>query len=434
MGLPEDFRETFSFENLPEDVVDTAKKTLLDFFAAGFAGCEGKAATLSWPFARDCLGGSPCASAFGREEALSLTGASFFNSLCASDLDIDDGTRVASGHQGGVLYPPLLALAESSGTSGSEVIEAAVVGYEMGTRAGGILNSGNRCMFFGSGAWAAVGAAASCAWLLGLDHESFSHALGIAEAHAPISPVMKSIRDGAMVKESMPWAAVTGMTSAYLAQKGFEGVRSILFEEGVLDDLGDDYYINRTYFKKYSCCRWVHPALDALHELRSEHSFSHGEVSKIRVRTHEKGATLQKAEVRSLYEAQYSMPFAIALALKRGCNAVQAITAEDFEDPDVREAARNVEIVFDPQIDAAFPERNMASLSVHLDDGRLLETGPCQARGDLERPFEMGELVAKFQCLAASRLPEQERDALLEKILRLEKVNARDLWRHEGKR
>ncbi len=80
----------------------------------------------------------------------------------------------------------------------------------------------------GDGAWGAVACAAAAAHLLGLDAAQVGHALGIAEYHAPNAPMMRDIADPTMVKHAIGWGAMTGVTSAQLAERGFTGIPSLL--------------------------------------------------------------------------------------------------------------------------------------------------------------------------------------------------------------
>ncbi|MCF7791735.1 MAG: MmgE/PrpD family protein [Victivallales bacterium] len=53
-------------------------------------------------------------------------------------MDIDDGYRPAKGHPGAAVVPAAIAAAEHNCNSGQELLEAVILGYEIGTRAGEI--------------------------------------------------------------------------------------------------------------------------------------------------------------------------------------------------------------------------------------------------------------------------------------------------------
>ena len=108
-----------------------------------------------------------------------------------------------------------------------QILQAIIIGYEIGTRFSWAREP-ETITTYSSGRWGAIGAAASSAYLLNLDTEKTVHALSLA---ASLSPVMLGgsidVSTGSMAKEGVPWAAVTGFQSAYLAASGF--FRSISF-------------------------------------------------------------------------------------------------------------------------------------------------------------------------------------------------------------
>ena len=104
-----------------------------------------------------------------------------------------------------------------------QLLEAVVVGYEVAIRAGIALHARDPA-YHASGAWGAVGAAAAAARLLVSTGATIS-ALGLAEYHAPIAPMMRSCAEPEMTKDACAWGASVGVSSALLAARGFTSVR-----------------------------------------------------------------------------------------------------------------------------------------------------------------------------------------------------------------
>ena len=57
--------------------------------------------------------------------------------------------------------------------------------------------------------------------LLGLDRDATVAALGLAEYHGPLSPMMRCCAEPAMTKDACSWGALVGVQSALLAARGF---------------------------------------------------------------------------------------------------------------------------------------------------------------------------------------------------------------------
>ncbi len=418
----------FEEEQLSSNVTQIVKTALLDYLASGYGGCTSEAANSAWKFSKILFPGKEYFSLFGKKTKTSSLSACFYNSVCATNLDIDDGTRAASGHQGGVLFPATIALAQQLEISGKDFIKAIVLGYELGIRAGEILYRQSTERFFGAGTWATIGAAAACSWLLKLDPaREYLDSLGIAEAHAPFSPVMKSIATGAMVKESMAWASVTGLSSSYLAQNGFKGVESILFEDPTVPELREESYILKIYFKRYASCRWTHPMLDAIFQLKDEKKFDSEEVLEIRVNLHEKATSLSNYEPQTIYHAQYSIPFTAAVALTHDRLSHREMTPDNLGNKQILQTAQKVKMIHDPDMDAVYPGKNISSVTLKMKDGSTLQAGPIQAKGDWDRPFTDEEFHTKFIDLSNDIISSEKQRSLETFVNDLENQNLRDL-------
>ena len=89
--------------------------------------------------------------------------------------------------------------------------------------------------------------------------------------------------------------------------QGFTGPTDILdhvdyyVPEKIAASLGDSFAIETVYFKPYSCCRWIHSAIDALCELMVESQLEAREIEKVEVYTFERALRLNpiKAGPRS---------------------------------------------------------------------------------------------------------------------------------------
>src|SRR5438105_1029967 len=79
--------------------------------------------------------GGPC-SIIGSMRTASPAGAALVNGTLAHGLDFDDTHAVSITHASAVVVPTALAVAESEGVSGRDVVTAIVAGYEAIARLG----------------------------------------------------------------------------------------------------------------------------------------------------------------------------------------------------------------------------------------------------------------------------------------------------------
>ena len=118
---------------------------------------------------------------------------------------------------------------------------------------------------------------------MGLREKETISALGTAEYHAPIMPMMRCIDYPAMTKDGIGWGAMVGTVSALLAATGFNGIPSLFgFREysSLVGSLGSEYKILNLYFKPYACCRWAQPAVSAALKLRKDHDIDPDHIEK----------------------------------------------------------------------------------------------------------------------------------------------------------
>src|SRR5437773_8015741 len=170
----------------------------------------------------------------GTAERASASDAALANGVAGHAHDYDDMCFVSMAHPSCALVPSILAAGELTSASGSAVLDAYIVGFEVECRLGLIMNPrhyherGWHC----TSSIGTLGAAAAAARLLRLDATSTVHALGIAASTA--CGLKENI--GSMVKPlHAGMAARNGLMAARLAKAGFlASERSIDRPQGYL--------------------------------------------------------------------------------------------------------------------------------------------------------------------------------------------------------
>lgn len=379
---------------------------MLDLCGAALAGTRTPVARTVFNYVMEAYGSGPC-TVIGAGRHSTAAGAALANGFAASALDIDDGYRPVKGHPGAVVFPAVLAAAEEAGSSGPGFLTALVAAYEVSMRAGLVLHN-LYDYYHGSGSWGPVGGAAGAARLLGCGDEEIRHAIGIAEFHAPMTPEMRSVDHPSMLKDGIGWGAMSGISSAQLARRGFTGIPS-LFDEAnpaLTEDLGSEYLMRSLYFKPHACCRWAQPAVEGALAATRELDVEAGEISRVRVHTFEAATRLTCAEPRTTEEAQFSLPWPVACTLIDGEAGPDQVLDGNLEDPAKRTLAGRVEMVCDPELEIEFPARALARVEVETSDGRFSGSGVLPARGDTETQLSDEELAVKFERLAEPVLGE----------------------------
>jgi 2-methylcitrate dehydratase PrpD len=385
---------------LPEAVRGRAKIALLDLIGAAIAGTRTPVAGTAATSAARAWRGTEASILLSGLRA-SEAGAAFANGCLTNALDIDDGYRPIKGHPGAVVFPAALAAAESRGASGREFLAALAAGYEVAIRAGIALHASYR-YYHGSGAWGALGAAAAAGRLLGLTADQLTNALGIAEYHGPLAPIMRCVEHPAMVKDGIGWGAMAGVSAALLAREGFTGLPTVLdAHPDLASDLGRDYKIMALYFKPHPCCRWAQPPIEGVRRILERTTVIPDAIARIRIRTFEAATRLGPVWPETTEEAQYSLAWPVAAVLVDGEMGPEQVLAARLRDPRIRTLASRVEAVVSPDLEARFPAEALCEVEIVTRDGTAYRSGVCAARGDPADPLTDAELREKFRTLAS---------------------------------
>lgn len=402
-----------SHSAIPESALRMAATLLMDTVGVAAGAVSLEAGRIAREIALDFYAARDKASSarllFDGRRA-SLVGAAYAAATQIDNLDAHDGYNPTKGHIGCAAVPALFAFAElKRNLTGRDALAALVVAYEIAARAGISLHA-TVTDYHTSGAWNALGVAALGCRLMGCDRETLRQALGIAEYHGPRSQMMREIDNPTMLHDGSGVGALTGISAALLAARGFQGAPALTVEAeevaGVWDDLGEVWTIDDNYIKPYPICRWAHAAIDAVRSLMLTESFSPSDIAAIEVRTFHEAARLYPDMPETSSQAQYSLAFAIAVQLLHGRIGPEHVDGANLRDPDVAAFVERISAKESEKHNARFPEGRWSDVSITLSDGRRLESGDVHARGGPEAPMSAEEIKEKFHTMTREALPD----------------------------
>ncbi len=422
-----DFLVGFRFEQLKPATVEQTSYVILDTIGAiagGAAEPEMQALTAK-------LTVSPVgeASVIGSGKTAVSAAAAFLNGTAGTFLEMDEGNRFAKGHPAIHALPAVWALAEIKGLSGKAVMEALVLGYEVGARIG--IAAAMRPDMHPHGTWGTVGAAAAVAKLLGYDAARMRETINVASSLTLASSKRTMLEGGTVRNAYAGIANRMALMAIDLVEAGFIGERdglSSVFGHVVsetfdtarmIDGLGHGWQIDRNYFKLHSCCRYNHGALDALDTLLAKETIAADAVERVDVASYLYAAELDDQATSNTLDAKYSVPFAVATRLVRGSSAVGNFTWEAVRDERVQALAKRVFVTEDKAMTAKLPQFRPARVDLRLRDGRTLSAAVEANRGDDQDPYSRDELVGKYFSLAARVWTPEKADDVRKKIMAL---------------
>lgn len=415
------------FDDLPQEVVHQAKRCILDGLGALLAGVNTPVGRMMSAFAARHFAGHE-ATIVGSGRKASPVGAVLANGFAANALDIDDGYRLVKGHPGACVLPVLITAAEMvPALGGRDFLTALVIGYEVAIRAG-MIRHAVYPTYHSSGSWGAVAGAAVAGRVFGFDRRVLREAMGVAESHAPIAPMMKGIDKPAMIKDGIGWGAMVGMSSALMAQQGFTGIEPLFSDTpnpAWIDELGSTFRFLDLYFKPYAACRWAQPAVAGALKVVREHAINSTSITTIRVRTFAAAKALSCACPRNTEQAQYNLAFPVAAALLDGAVGPEQVLPPRLFDPDLAELMDKVRVEVSAAFEQAFPRQTLAEVTVKTVDGQEFSSGAMEplweAPGSL--PTDAA-LEQKFRSLVGPVLGESQTERLLQAIRGLDHPEA----------
>ncbi len=411
------------WSQLPEKVRHQSKRCFLDTLGALIAGHRTPVGDLMRCFAAAQFGGND-ASILVRGTKLSASGAALVNGFANNALDIDDGYRPTMGHPGACVLPVALALGEMAEVTGEKFLTALVVGYEVGIRAGLIRHSTYET-YHSSGSWGAIGGAAVAGKLLGLSPEKLLNALGAAEYHAPIAPMMKCIEVPGMGKDSIGWGCMVAVMSALMARDGFTGINPIFDDSPKIEwinSLGHSYEMMNLYFKPYSCCRWAQPGVDGALKIMAENTLDIDTIKRIRVFTFKESAALSCDYPKNTEEAQYNIAFPIAAALLDKQVGPRQVLAPRLFDKDIQKIMDKITIVAQERFQEKFPKKAESEVEITTATKQLFSSGVMSARWDLSTTLPTDqELEDKFLWLVSPVLGKSNAIALKKMVMHFDR-------------
>jgi 2-methylcitrate dehydratase PrpD len=450
-----DFTTGSDFAELPLAVVEESKRILLDSIGCALAGTEHPKGKIGIEYGRLTGAGGGKATILGTGEQVSIFGAAFANGELINALDFD--AVLPPGHVAPYVLPGALAIAESNGASGKDLITAIALSHEMSFRIGKSMDylrdtkdgkvSPPKVYGYSS---TIFGATAAIARMKRLPTDIVSHALGIAGITSPVnahwawvqhapSTTLKYLMAGPLTQAAM--------TAAHMAELGHRGDVRVLDDREygfprfigttrwepapITDRLGLDWrFPAESTFKPYPHCRILHALLDALIELVSANDIKPYEIDGIKVLI--EGFTEQPIwlnnEIEHVTDAQFSIAHGIALGAHR------LPPGKAWQDP---------KVVFSPSVMGLMTK---VTHEVHPDYVKHLTNHPAsrparvelKARGQTfvgERLYPKGspspdpastmtteELVQKFRHNAEGMVTPTKLDSVVDGLLNLEKI------------
>lgn len=439
-----DFVVKTQYADIPQDVIELGKKSILDGFGLALAGSVAETGPLSRQYIQSLGLAKANSTVIGTSLKAGPRFAAFANGVSIHADDFDDTQLSAAKDRvyGLLVHPAVSALAagfavgEQRAVSGRDLMLAYHMGVEVECKIAEAISPRHyQDGFHSTGTCGSFGSAAACAKLLHLDVGRTTYAFGI------VASLASGLREnfGTMAKPLQAGhAAENGVMAADLAALGWTAAGQILeAPRGFFHAYGGSFdpaaIMNRlgapwTFaspgisLKPFPSGSLTHPGMTEMLRLMAVHKFTAAQVEKVDVGTNSNmpNALIHHRPQTGL-EAKFSMEFCIAILLLEGKAGLSQFRNEVVRRADVQEMIMRVNFYVDPEAEKAGYDKMTTILTVHLRDGRTLAGRADFAKGSPADPMTSKDVTAKFRnCAEYAAWPGDNTEKIIEFVNNLE--------------
>jgi 2-methylcitrate dehydratase PrpD len=340
------------------------------------------------------------------------------------------------GHPGAGIIPSAIVMAENRQVSGRRLIEAIVAGYEVAIRtsmAREMWKKDNVC----TGHWVGFGAGMAAGKMILDSPEKIENTLGLVAMFNPELPGYLPLMRG-MVKEGIPWAAMTGVQAALLSEAGLSGpihvfdyLTDYYNPEELLKEIGVTYLIKDTTLKRYSCCAWIHPIVKLCDNLMKENQIRADEIDQVRVKTFLRASRLSNiTNPETIEDAQFSIPFCCATVIAKGEGALYVLAPKDLHDSKIAEYAKKVTIIRDEEFEKVYPHKMKTKIEIEAGGEKFEKEYDGPQKGDSLTVFSREEVKTKYFSCAEPVIGYRQAKTLLDYIEKLDAASKVKIGRY----
>ena len=329
-----------NYEDIPPDAIRVANESCFDLLGVILAGSQQPVGEIIQKYTSS-QGAAPESTVLAGGFQSTQANAALANGTMGHALDFDDFGGF--GHPTVAIFPALLAIGEHTGATGRDLLEAYVVGCEIGLALQH--ETKYKQMDKGFHSTAVIGrlaCTAACAKLLRLDEHQTIMALGMAGSMSSglihnFGTMTKPLHAGLVGRD--------GVTATQLAQMGMTagdqviehpfGFANVVLGEGIydLDNMADNMgkpfrTQDALMIKKYPCCGGNHAMLDSLFSLMRDNDFTYDDVADAEIDQSYFSVVMLYQEPDDELKGKFSAKYNVAAALVDGEVGIDTFTSD----------------------------------------------------------------------------------------------------------
>ena len=445
-----EFTANTHFEDIPAEVIEVEKRSILDNIAIISGGVDGDGCRQFVEFAEEMsAGGKGEATLLGYGKKLPAIWAAFANASMVMALDFSDTSQTATIHPNTSTFTVCLALAEKlGGVSGKDFLTAMVCGSEVACRLARATQASRFAMYgyYMPPVFTSFGATAAACKLLGLNADQIIDAWSLNLSQYICSSELTKNKETPIRSVREAFGAKAAMSSALLAAKGIKGFKDpfegeqgfykAYFQndydpEPVLKDLGRLWEAQNLVFKPWPCCMGNHGCINAAMNIMKANDIKPEDITALKAEAPSTARvvlepTEDKKRPKNAINAKYSMPYTVSTAIIDGQVTLSSFEQDKLARPEILTLADkfshklNDDWAQDPEMKTA------GRLTIETKDGRSFTELVVKTLGNPLNPMTDEAFAAKFHsCMDLADAPRtrDEQDQIMEHVKSLETIN-----------
>ena len=425
------------YEDLPDKTIHEVKRRVIDSIAACLGAYRAHPSCVARAKAMAVNDPPPSATIWGTPHHTSPDLAAFANGTMVRYLDYNDTYLSLEPAHPSDNIPAAVAVAQTAGKTGKDMILATVIGYEIQCRlcdAASLRAGGWDHVTYG-----ALSTALLAGKLWGLSEDQLVHTLGLAGV---CNITTRQTRTG----QISDWKACAfanagrnGIFAADLARRGltgpheiFEGPKGLMHQldiptakDVILGTYGD-FMIDKTYIKYWPAEYHSQSAIDACLQLRPQ--IEGKEITSIHIGSFEAAVSIigsepEKLRPTSRETADHSMFYCCAAALIDGDVTLATFNEDCLSDPTLLDLSDKTKIVEVPELNKDYPKGIPNDVTITCADGTKVNKRVDFPRGHAENPMTDDEVVAKFRRMAGGVIADDDAATILDHAWKLDAMD-----------
>lgn len=454
-----EYAVNLSYQDLPEEVVNTVKRFLYDSIGCAFGGYSTKDVQILKEIYTE-MGGKKEATLIGFGEKIPAINATLVNSLMIRALDFNDIYWKEDPSHPSDLIPAALSTAELVGASMRDVITAIVLAYEFEQRLCEFAIPGIRERKWHHATLTQFVSPIVAGKILGLTVDQMVNAIGINGSHNHTIGCPTAGKLTMMKNTVDPMAVQSGVFAALMAKKGYTGTEEI-FEgkEGFMDcflgynvkekkvepismkgrdgisewkwnvekligGLGKKYKIMECGMKAFPTEALTHTHISATLKVVTKNNITYDNIESVTLTTLAQAYDIlfdpHKYRPESRETADHSLPYCIAAALVDHKITTQSFSDEKLKDSRIWEVIDKIKGEPSIEFEKMFPAKQPSKVVIKTKDGKEFSEYLEYPKGDPREPMTIEDIENKFKALSQNLLSDKRQNEIKKAIFECE--------------